>query len=56
MSVYSLGPFNPYGQNVVGYFNELTMKARKKLVYTSHRQPAASVPASFVLLVALARC
>ncbi|KAK9837157.1 hypothetical protein WJX81_006857 [Elliptochloris bilobata] len=26
MSVYSLGPFNPYGQNTVGYYNEFTMK------------------------------
>ena len=32
MSVYSLGPFNPYGQNVVGYYNELTMKARRGFV------------------------
>ena len=29
MSVYSLGPYNlRYGQNVVGFYNELTMKAR----------------------------
>ena len=33
MSVYSLGPYNPrYGQNVVGYYNELTMKARRELL------------------------
>ena len=28
MSVYSLGPYNPYGQNTVGYNGEFTMKAR----------------------------
>lgn len=34
MSVYSLGPYNPrYGQNVVGYYNELTMKARREFLY-----------------------